>query len=142
VAWGRALRWLAAHDHSTQELRARLAAVGVPATVIERTLERLAQAGYLDDARFAQGAAERAARLGHGSDWIRADLAEKGIAAAVIEAAVGAAFADEPAIARRALARRFRTPAHTATDRARAARFLLTRGFPEAVVLAILGEGC
>ncbi len=120
----------------------RLASAGATAAAIAATIARLQELHYLDDARVARTAAEAAARRGHGSERVRADLGTKGIAEPLVDAAVDAAFADEPTLARAVLARRFSTLPDDARGRAKAARFLLQRGFPEAVVLAILGEGC
>jgi regulatory protein len=141
-AWQRAVRLLAAHDRSAHEIRSRLDAAGVAPEVIAATISRLLELHYLDDERFARTTAESASRRGHGSERVRAELAAKGVAEPLVDAAIATAFADEPALARRALARRFPTPPHGARERAKAARFLLQRGFPETVVLAILGEGC
>ena len=142
LAWRRALRLLAAHDRSTHEIRTRLDASGAAPEIIAATVSRLQELHYLDDERFARTTAEAAARRGYGSERVRAELTAKGVAEPLVDAAIAAAFADEPALARGALTRRFPTPPRGARERAKAARFLLQRGFPEAVVLAILGEGC
>ena len=142
AAWRRALRLLAAHDRSTHEINARLDAAGVAPEIIATTIRRLKELNYLDDERLARTVAEAVARRGHGSERVRTGLAAKGVAEPLVDAAIAAAFADESALARHVLARRFPTPPQSARERAKAARFLLQRGFPEAVVLAILGEGC
>lgn len=136
------MRWLAAHDRSVHEIRTRLDAVATSPAIIDTTIARLRQLHYLDDERFAHTTAEAAARRGHGSERVRAELTAKGVAEPLVAAAVDAAFSDEPALARRVLTRRFPHPPQRAGERAKAARFLLQRGFPESVVLAILGEGC
>jgi regulatory protein len=100
----------------------------------------LRQLHYLDDGRFAREAAGAAQRRGQGSERVRADLTAKGVAESLIEAAVAAAFEDEAELAQRALAQQYPAGAHSAPERAKAARFLLRRGFPEAVVLGLLGE--
>ena len=141
-AWQRAVRLLAARDRSEQELRTRLAASGATAAIIERTVRRLRDLHYLDDRRVAHGAAEQARRRGHGSERVRTELTAKGIAESIVEAALAEHFTDEIALARQALARRYPALPQSVTERAKAARFLLQRGFPEAVVLAILEEGC
>jgi len=142
AAWRRAVRLLAARDRSTHEIRVRLEAAGTAPDIVVATITRLRELRYLDDERFARTAAENAVRRGHGSERVRAALAAKGVAEALADAAVTTAFADEPALAQAALTRRFPAPPREPRDRARAARFLLQRGFPEAVVLTILGEGC
>jgi regulatory protein len=141
-AWRLAVRVLAAHDRSEQELRARLAARQVPASDIDDTVRRLHALGYLDDRRFAASTAEHAARRGYGSERVRAALRAKGVDETLAAAALAAAYADEAALARRVLARRFGTETLTPATHAAAHRHLRARGFPEPVVLAILGEGC
>jgi regulatory protein len=141
-AWELAVRWLAAQDRSEQEIRARLTARGFPQGTINSTLRRLHHLHYLDDRRTALGTAERAARDGHGSEYVRAQLLAKGVAEALIDEAIAAAFADELQLARRAFTRRYPVPPERQADRAKAARYLLGRGFPEDVVFAIVGEPC
>ncbi len=136
------MRLLAVHDRSASEIRGRLAADGTASAVIERTIRRLHGLQYLDDRRFAAAAAEQAWRRGRGSEYVRAQLTAKGVAEALIEEIVAAAFNDETRLAREVLARRYPTDPQQPAERAKAARFLHQRGFPEAVVLAILGEGC
>lgn len=140
--WEQAVRLLAAHDHSTEEIRTRLEASGATPDSITATICLLQELRYLDDERFARATAETAVRRGHGSERVRAELAAKGVVESVADAAIDAAFTDETALARRTLTRRFPIPPQAARERAKAARFLLQRGFPEALVLAILGEGC
>jgi len=142
AAWARAVRWLAAHDRSERELRTRLAAIGAAADTIDVTIRRLSAFGYLDDHRFAVSTAEQAARRGHGSDYVRAHLAQHGVVDDLIDAAVASTFVDETALAQRVLRQRYPIEPRRPAERAKAARFLQQRGFPEAVVLAILGEGC
>jgi len=142
AAWQRAVRLLAARDRSEYEIRTRLAAAEIPGTIVDQTVHRLQSFRYLDDRRFADGTAERAARDGRGSLYVRARLSMLGVAESVIDAAVAAAFTDEPTLARRVLTRRYPNTPAAPRERAKAARFLAQRGFPDTVVLAILGEGC
>ena len=102
----------------------RLAAAGAAPPDIEAVVRRLHAHHYLDDRRFAADSAERAARRGRGSEYVRATLAGKGVAEALVDAAVAAAFADEIALARRVVAERFAAVPERATERAKAARFL------------------
>jgi regulatory protein len=140
--WQRAVRLLAAHDRSAHEIRTALAASGVSAVRIETTLGRLRALRYVDDERFATQVAERAVQRGFGSERVRAELSAKGVTEELIAAAVAAAFADEQGLARAICTRRFGAVPVPAPQRPKAARFLHGRGFPEAIVLAILDEGC
>ncbi|HVO22842.1 MAG TPA: RecX family transcriptional regulator [Candidatus Margulisiibacteriota bacterium] len=123
-------------------MRGRLALLDVLPSTIDATIRRLQELRYLDDRRLAITAAAQAALRGRGSEYVRAQLTTKGIAETLIDDSVAAAFHDEAQLARRVLARRFPRPPQPPAARAKAARFLLQRGFPEAVVLAILEEGC
>ncbi|MBI3784949.1 MAG: regulatory protein RecX [Deltaproteobacteria bacterium] len=136
------MRTLAARDRSATEVRRRLEGCGTDAVAVEATLRRLRDLGYLNDERFAATYAEAAARKGHGSERVRAELEQRDVDASITERAIAAAFADECELAERALKRQHKTLPTTAAERAKAARFLLGRGFPEAVVLAIIGQGC
>jgi regulatory protein len=129
-------------DRSEQELRRRLTAAGASPAAITATVRRLRRLRYLDDHRFAFGAAEQAARRGYGSEYLRDRLEQHGVADELIEAVIEANYGDETALARQALGRRFAVEPRMPAERARAARFLSRRGFPEAVVFAILGEAC
>ena len=141
-AWQRAVRLLAAHDRSEHEVRERLVTQGLSPTIVSATVARLRELRYLDDQRFARGMAEHAVRRGRGSEYVRAQLGTKGVAEPLINEAIGAAFADEVDLARRVLARHDPSLPDDHSTRAKAARFLLRRGFPEAVIFAILGEDC
>lgn len=136
------MRLLAVRDRSEHEIRSRLREAGASLATVTTIVRRLHDRGYLDDHRFALGMAERVARRGYGSEYLRATLEEHGVADAVIEAAYRVAYADEAGVARRVLGRRFGARPRTPAERGKAARFLAQRGFPEAVVFAILGEAC
>jgi len=123
-------------------MRGRLALLDVAPALIDATIRRLQQLRYLDDRRFAVAAAEQAAQRGHGSEYVRAQLTMKGVAETLIDDGIAATFHNETHLARQVLARRYPRPPQRPAERAKAARFLSQRGFPEAVVLAILGEGC
>jgi len=140
--WQRALRLLAARERSVAELATRLRDAGGTNEAVDAVLERLRARGYLDDRRVAEHAAQQAVRRGRGSLYARAQLAARGVTPPLIDTAIGAHFTDEATLAGTVLARRYASPPQSVADRARAARFLLQRGFPRAVVLAILNEGC
>jgi regulatory protein len=135
------LRLLAVRDRSEKEMRSRLSAAGFEPPTVARTVARLRRLRYLDDERAATAAAEHAARNGRGSLRARAALQRRGFPEAVIDAAIETAFENEIELARRAATRKFPAPQNV-RERARLARFLAARGFPETVVLAIVGEGC
>jgi len=134
------VRWLTRGDRSEHELQQRLAGRGLDGAEIEATLQRLVRAGYIDDGRVAVNAANIAARRGQGSHRARADLEARGVARLHIEAAIAAAFADEPALARRVVSQRYGTWPKSDRERARAAALLGRRGFPDEIIADLLGE--
>ena len=76
-----AVRWLARREYSRSELSQRLRQRGIAVEEIERTLDELAAAGYLSDARYAQAVvAHRVGRFGKRA--IVHALKERGITAA------------------------------------------------------------
>jgi regulatory protein len=140
--WRYALRLLGARDRSEHEVRQRLDQRGLNSPVIEAIVKRLYRFRYLDDQRFADAMARRALRRGYGSRRVRHELKAKGIAKTIVDTTVAEAYADEADLARRTLNRRYKTAPEDDATRARAARFLLQRGFPQRLVLAILKEDC
>jgi regulatory protein len=97
---------------------------------VAATIARLAEAGELDDERFARGYAEdKRALRGWGAERIREGLAARGVAESLIEATLEEdSEADQVARAAALLASRNRPVAEEA-DRARALGFLTRRGY-------------
>lgn len=134
----RAIGLLARREHSRAELARKLAAHGTPEE-IEATVERMIELGLLCDQRFAE-AWVRAKAGRFGLARLRHDLAQRGIAAELIDAALDGAGGDELERARMVWQRKF---GHAAVDRrewARQARFLQGRGFSSAVISKLLKE--
>ena len=123
-------------------MRGRLVKRGASESEVEETIERLFALRYLDDRRFAQVRADSLHRRGRGSRRAHADLHRYGVANDIADEAVHTAFADESELARMVMKRRFRSAPETTAERARIARFLHGRGFPQDIVLAIVHEGC
>jgi SOS response regulatory protein OraA/RecX len=83
-----AARALRHRDRSRGALSARLAAARIPPWAREQALETLAQAGIVDDGRFAVGRAQALASRGCGDALIRAELAGAQVAELDVRAAV------------------------------------------------------
>ncbi len=141
-AYDQASRWLTRRSHSERELREKLRLAEHPAALIEATIVRLHSFGYLDDAKLAADVAAKRTAQGYGPLRLRADLERRGIDAATIDATLREEPDDQQTIARRLLLARFPRGIDAPRDRARAARFLINRGFDEETLLAIIGEGC
>lgn len=143
-----ALRYLSTRPRSVFEVRERLSKKGFSPADIDKTIESLTLAGYLDDMKF--GRMLSASRLRH-KNWgllkIRNELKIKGVSAEIIEEVLGAdAKESEAGAAREALLKwsrrnRVKPPIDRVTA-GRAFRFLQSRGFSTGVALsAIKGMG-
>lgn len=135
----KALRLLARREHSRRELERKLRAGGAPAPDAAATVEALAAAALVDDQRFAAALVRRRSQAGYGPRHILAELAEHGIEATRVADLL--AEVDFTAIARRLLDRRLPARYPSAPERARAARFLLRRGFPADLVARLTRVG-
>jgi regulatory protein len=142
AAWQQAVRWLARRERSASETKQYLTARGFAPDVAENVLGRLQQCGYVDDARLAAARAAYWHRRGYGRLRAAADLHARGVEGAKASRVLDEVFADEEQLARSVLAVRFSGVPSDARQRARAYRFLLNRGFPEGLVVVILGEAC
>jgi regulatory protein len=125
---GRALR---SRDLSAKALEERLARRSVAPAARAEAVEVLAQAGLVDDARFAAGRADALAGRGYGDAAIRADLERQGVGREPAETAI-AGLEPEPDRAARLTARRGRSLA--------TARYLAAHGFEAESVEAAVGD--
>ena len=133
-AVARAYRALSVRDRTEAELRAWLVRKGEDERAVEAAVAEVRAGGYLDDAAYARRFADDRRRLdGWGAERIAADLARRGVERELYEAAVGSDAASELLAAREALARRFPLPPTDDRERARAWRFLATRGYPSEI---------
>ena len=136
----RALRYLAAREHSRVELQAKLARhadEGVGPHDIERVLDELAAKGFIDEARVAESVLHRRApRLG--SARVLHELRTKGLPEAVVADAARQLQGSEFDRALAVWRRRFAAPPGDAGERARQLRFLAGRGFSAEVAWRVL----
>lgn len=125
-----ALNLLARREHSTLELRHKLARRGFDADQIAAVLGELQQRGWQDDGRFAEAYAVNRAERGYGPLRIRIELRERGIADHITERALTELADLWSANLERLHRKRFgaHLPADAA-ERARRQRFLRQRGF-------------
>ena len=117
-------------ERTRAELAGWLAARDVPADEVETTIERLTEAGELDDERFARRYAEDKRELrGWGPERIREALAAKGLPPDLVSRALGAESREAEIERASALLRRRGGPLADDADRARALAFLTRRGY-------------
>ncbi len=154
-----ALAIIARREHSTTELRRKLAQKGYPKTEVAELLAQFTERNYLNDTRYAQA---RARTRAEGSKWgqgrIKQELAQNGIEKSTTAEAldVVSEHHDWFAAATNLLRRRFPKPLPTWQDldpgpnkqdalkdlqkeKARRLNFLLRRGFSMQQALHALG---
>ncbi|WP_437508048.1 regulatory protein RecX [Sorangium sp. So ce1099] len=137
----RALRLLSFRARSAKELEKRLIEKGEPRDHVAAAIQRLCANGLLDDARFAEAKA-RSGILGRPRSRrrIEQDLARKGVARDVADAAIRQVMADEGtdelAVAERAARKKLRTLARLdpAEQRQKVYAFLARQGYAPDVV--------
>lgn len=138
----RALRYLAAREHSRAELAAKLARqAGTEAdpAAIERVLDELAAKGFLDEARVAESILHR--RAGQlGTARVLHELRAKALPEALVREAAEQLRATELARARAVWARKFGAAPADARERARQLRFLAARGFSGDIARRAVGD--
>ena len=138
----RALRYLAAREHSRAELAAKLARFvadeDAPGAV-ERVLDELAAKGFINEARVAESLLHRrAARLGNAR--VLQELRAKGLPEELIRTTAGELRDTELARAQEVWRKKFGQPPGDAAERARQMRFLAARGFGGEVVRKVLNR--
>jgi regulatory protein len=134
---------LARRAWTRAELATRLRRRGAPPAVATTVVDDLAQRGYVDDAAFARHWVTTRAARGYGTARLRAELRARGVAAALVDAALAPLDRDGQLDEARRLARR-RLPGLTRTAPekagARLRDYLLRRGFAGGVVYRVVRE--
>lgn len=126
----RAIGLLTRREHSGRELVRKLTARGVEAGEAQATVQRLAEAGWQDDARFAELLVRSRASAGQGPIRIRAELGTHGLQREAIAAALESFEGQWGEHARDLATRRYGAALHTSRQiQRKAAEFLIRRGF-------------
>ncbi|OOG28120.1 RecX family transcriptional regulator [Thioalkalivibrio denitrificans] len=130
-----AVRLQARREHSRSELRRKLVHKGHQADAVDEALDRLAAQRFQSDARFVDTFVRHRVQQGYGPVRIAAELRERGVDGADVEAGIASAEADWQVLAREAALKRFgEAPAADAREWAKRARYLQSRGFPADMV--------
>lgn len=137
---GRALRHLAAREHSRAELTRKLAPHAQSADEVAVVLDALQAQGYLSEERVAASLVyRRAAKLG--TARIKQELQSKGLDAELVASTVDGLRQTEAARAFDAWQRKFGQVADNPREQARQMRFLAGRGFaPEIIRRVVQGD--
>ena len=139
---GRALRYLAAREHSRAELAAKLARYVTEQDApdaVERVLDDLSAKGFINEARVAESLLHRRAG-GLGNARVLHELRAKGVPPEVIEASAEQLRGTELARAQAVWRKKFGQLPQGAAERARQMRFLAARGFSGEVVRRVLNS--
>jgi regulatory protein len=147
ATFDRAVGLLAAQGRSARELTRRLVQKGEPAAQAEAAVEKLAEAGLVDDGAYARHVA-RSRVLGRGDSRrrLQQELARKGVARDVADEAVAEVFddeaVDEEALVEAAARRKLRSLStlDAPTRRRRLWAFLARRGHDGMLIRAVLGR--
>lgn len=132
----RALKYLAAREHSRLELRRKLAPHAESVDELERLLDELTGRKQQSDERYAELRTRILSRK-YGVGRIQHDLRSKGVSDETIEASVGEAKATEVARARDAWRKRFGTKPSNSLEKAKQMRFLQSRGYSFGTIRAV-----
>ncbi len=146
AALQKAYRLLSLRPHSEKELAKKLKDKGFPDPVVQEALEKLRDLKYLNDASFAaQWARHLAVNKLWGNRKIQTSLKEKGLCAALIDDAIGAARLEMPEesainilIGKKTA--KTQTANFDAKGKQRIFSSLLGRGFPPGLILNSLGK--
>lgn len=134
---GRALRYLAAREHSRVELMRKLGPHADSPEQVEAILNELEAKGLLSAQRFADSVLHRkAARFG--AARLQAELSQHQLPPDITREATQALRETEFARACALWARRYGTPPGSPEDKARQMRFLAGRGFSSDVIRRVI----
>ena len=134
---GRALRYLAAREHSRAELERKLAPHEETPGQLAAVLNALQAKDFINEVRVADSVVNRRASR-FGAARVRYELQGKGLSSAVIADAVVRLKATELARAGDVWRKKFGEPAADAAGRARQMRFLAARWFGGDVIRRVV----
>lgn len=135
----KAMDLLARREYGYDELVQRLARNGFHRDVVETAVQSLADEGLQSDQRMAEALIAARARQGKGPERVAYELRERGIAAAIADAALDQAAINWAEIARDVRLQRFGAEAPADfPEFARQANFLRRRGFADEQIRKII----
>jgi regulatory protein len=136
---GRALRYLAAREHSRAELERKLAPHEETPGQLAQVLDDLQAKDFISEARVVESVINRrAARFG--AARIKHELLTKGLSADLVAGAMNSLKGSELERARDIWSKKFEGPASDAASRAKQMRFLAARGFGGDVIRRVVSQ--
>ena len=134
---GRALRLLSTREHSRLELERKLRPYETEPGTLALALDELQAKGFISEQRVAESVLHRrAGKLG--AARLRQELQDKGLAPELVAQALDGLRASEFERAQAVWRKKFGAAPASPGERARQARFLMTRGFAGEVVRRVL----
>lgn len=135
----KAMDLLARREYACRELEQRLQRAGFPERLTGETCAALQTEGLLSDERFAESFVAARRSRGQGPVRIRAELRERGVSEALIDAVLDPRDPDWLECLREVHQKRFAGEfPQTMNERARQQRFLTYRGFTAAQIRQLL----
>lgn len=136
---GRALRYLAAREHSRAELERKLSIHEKTPGQLAQVLDALQAKGFISEARVVESVINR--RAGRfGAARIKYELLNKGLGAEAVADALDSLKSSELERAREIWRKKFDGPASDAAGRAKQMRFLAARGFGGDVIRRVVSQ--
>ena len=136
---GRALRYLAAREHSRAELERKLAGHAESPEQLAGVLDELQAKDFISEARVIESVVNRRqAKLG--AARIKYELQGKGLAPEAVAEAVSSLKASEIERAREVWRKKFGEPALDAAARGKQMRFLAARGFGSDAIRRVVSQ--
>ncbi len=136
---GRALRYLAAREHSRAELERKLAVHAESPEQLAQVLDDLQAKDFISEARVVESVIHR--RAGRfGAARIKHELMGKGLDAEAVAEAVSTLKASEVERAREVWRKKFGEPAQDAAARGKQMRFLAARGFGAEAIRRVVSQ--
>ena len=128
---------LSRRDASRAEFVAKLIAAGYEKSEVEGAADWCASLGFLNETRYAEGAARRLSAK-YGVSRVTHTLRSKGVTEAAIAGVTPDLKENELAQARAIWTRKFREPPADAAARAKQIRYLQTRGFSFDIIKQVI----
>ena len=136
---GRALRYLAAREHSRAELERKLKPHEETPGQLVQLLDELQAKDFISEARVVESVINRRAGK-FGASRIKYELLNKGLGAEAVAEAVSRLKSSELERARIIWGKKFDAPAQDAAARAKQMRFLAARGFGGDVIHRVVSQ--
>jgi regulatory protein len=134
---GKALRALAARDHSRVELERKLSGSEEAPGELAAVLDELTAKGFLDDQRAADSLVHRRGQK-LGAARVVQEMRSRGIEVEAIESAAAQLKSTELERAREVWRKKFGSPAEDAAGRGKQMRFLMARGFGSETIRRVI----